>query len=537
MLGIPSNARYIDALRGAGPYALNESAPRPNIFVITVDMIPPEAYTNDGYRNILHTPNMDRIQDESVTFTNAFSISPLCGPSRAATMTGRYPYLTVNAERAHDGHEYELRPGDIIFPEYLLSSGYVTRHVGKCHVGASKFIDAFGENAHPWDRWAPPLHDDDEYHQHLDALGIGAWRFKRSIEGRRPDRITAGDHYGGWVEQIDGQPFPLEATYPYYLGLRAARTVRTLCTRTGRGRPIYMQLDFFAPHQPFFIPDGMKQREAALREAISIPKSCCELLRNGFKPDPNEPSVYQTYRLSTGLYTEEAVRDYIVANLLQVEVLDHAIGVFLDALESESVYRDALVIFAADHGEMNGERCLIDKGVYGHPKVVRVPLIVRCPKAKFARQQVETPVSLLDLCSTILRQAGISPHARLDGIDLMSLIQGETPHRPRSILFEAGWHEAPNPAVAVQRYVDGRHYLYTYNLTDRRDELYDLSDLTYTNLAGSREFGAVREAMVRRLAQTLRGDRRWRCYWHTMRLQHSDLLGVEAGDQQMFEPE
>jgi arylsulfatase A-like enzyme len=537
MAGLPDDTRYVDALRNHGPYALDPNTPRPNVFVISVDMIPPEAHRHDGYRDVMHMPALDRLEADSTVFNNAFCPSPLCGPSRAAFMTGRYTYLTVNDERAHDGHEFHVRHDDILFPEYLQAAGYVTRHVGKCHVGAGKYIDAFTENAHPWDRWAPPLADDDEYHQHLDSLGVGGWRYAREVLGRRPDRKTPGDNYGGWLEQDDGRPFPLEATYPYFLAARAARTLRTVANRTGRGRPIYMQLDFFAPHQPFAIPAGLEDREQALREVVRVPETFAQLVEAGFGRLPGEPKIYQTYRGSLGLYDAESVRDYMVANLLQVEVLDHAIGVFLDAMRDEGLYDDSMVILMADHGEMNGERGLVDKGVYGHPKVVRVPFIVHTPGAKTA-EQIDTPITLLDLAPTVLGLAGVNPHARLDGADLTPILGGDQSDRAQDFLFEAGWHIGPNPAVSIQhRFEDGRHYLYTYNLTDDHDELYDLNDPTYANLAGDSGHAELRDQMLARLADVLKSDRRWRCYWHTLRVVHADRVGAEPGDRQMFAPE
>jgi len=559
MPGLASTTRYIDERKGHGPYAFDKTAPRPNIFLISVDMIPPEAYRRDGYRDAMHTPNLDRLQADAVTFANAFCCSPLCGPSRAAFMTGRYPYLTVNEERAHDGSEYELRRDDVIFPEYLRASGYATRHVGKCHVGAAKYIDGFGENAHSWNRWAPPLTDDDEYHQYLERLGVKGWRFTREIRGLRPDRSTPGNLYGGWIEQDDGRPFPVQATYPYYLATRAMRTLRTVHRRTAPDRPTYLQLDFFAPHQPFMIPAGLEEREKALREVVELPPSYRDVQRAGFGALPGEPHIYQTYRASIGLCREETATDYMVANLLQVEVIDRALGLFLAALRDEGLYDDSFIFFLGDHGEMNAERGLIDKGVYGHPKVARVPLFLRCAggqhPGRWARHsrlaaasrsngrqeclphEIETPVTLLDLAPTILALAGLSPYHRLDGCDLMPVVRGEA-ERPQDFLFEAGWHVAPNPAVALQyRHWDGRHFLYTYNLTDDRDELYDLNDPTYANLAARDDFAAVREDMIRRLADILRADARWRCYWHTMRIHHADVLGSEEGDQQMVVPE
>jgi len=537
--------RYVDPVRARGPYR-TEAARRPDIVVVTLDMVPPEAWRPGPCRAAMRLPNLDRFESESVSFDNAFCNSPLCGPSRATFLTGRYSYLTVNEERAHDGMAFRLRPDEIIFPEYLRSAGYETRHVGKCHVGADVFLRAFGENDQPWDRWAPPIWDDDAYHAYLESLGVEGIRFAREVRGLRQDGTTPGNLYGAWLTQENGRPFPLEGTYPYYLATRALRAVgqvrrwrgRRPGSQGGAGRPpFYLQVDFFAPHQPFMIPSGLEDRERALREAVSPPPSYFEAVKAGLGPLPDEPKIYATYRRAHGLRSEATMRDYLVANLLQIEVLDRALGVLFDGLREAGLYDDALLLLFADHGEMNGERALIDKGVYGHPKVARVPLWVHLPAGVHAGERIGERVSLLDVAPTVLERAGVAPCARLDGESLTPHVEGRAaPHG--DFLFEAGWHVAPNPAVAMPcRLDDGRLLLYTWNLTSECDELYDLADPTYRNLARDPAYAAVREALIRRMGTFLRADPRWRCYWHPFRVEFEALLGAEAGDQQMFRPE
>ncbi len=533
--------RFLDAKTGAHPFTYTPPETRLDIVVISVDMIPPELYRRDSaYAPLLRVPHLRALQRDSVAFTNAFACSPLCGPSRAAYLTGRYPYLTVNEERAHDGHAVALRAEDAIFPEYLKAVGYHTRHVGKAHVGTALFLRAFGENDAPWDRWAPPMTDDDGYMAHLRRLGVQPPRFRRIVQGLAPDRQMPGNSYGGWVEQADGAPFPLEATYPFYLATRAVETLQAaLATPTPRP-PLYLQLDFFAPHQPFMIPADWQAdpRAARLRAAIALPESYEAARARDFAPAPDEPRIYEVYRRHWGLYDAETMRDYIWLNLLQVEVLDAALGRFLEALRATGVYDDALLFWLGDHGEMNGERALIDKGVYAHPKVARVPLHVKLPGNARAGSEVNALVSLLDLAPTVLEVAGVRPCARLDGVSLAPLLAGEPAGAPRALLFEAHWHVAPNPCVAlIWEPQPGRLYMYAYNLTSDVDELYDLADPAYRNVATSPEFASVKMQMIRELGRVLRADPRWRCYWHPFRLDKYAHFRDDATDMQMFRPE
>jgi arylsulfatase A-like enzyme len=203
---------------------------------------------------------------------------------------------------------------------------------------------------------------------------------------------------------------------------------------------------------------------------------------------------------------------------------------------------------------MNGERALVDKGAYAHPKVARVPLWVHLPGGKESGRVVEEAVSLLDVAPTILEMTGVQPAARMDGESLLPFVTGEGQGRHEDFIFEAGWHLAPNPAVAMQhRFPDGQHFLYVFNLADDADELYDLagtlgaSDRTkvaasgtgtpYVNVAADGRYAGVRREMIRRLGAFLCGDPRWRCYWHPFRIEFEGVLGASAGDQQMFRPE
>jgi arylsulfatase A-like enzyme len=526
--------RYLDERTGAHPYDHDQDCIAPDVFYISVDMIPREAWDRESpMREHLHTPTLNRLMADGTTFTNACTPSPLCGPSRAATLTGRYPYLLVNEERAHDGMEVLLRADDAIFPEYLRNLGWITRHAGKCHVGAHKFIDAFGEGDDAWDRWAAPLTDDDGYLRYLRELGVKPLTWRDPVRGVRPGG-QPGNNYGGFIVQEDGAEFPEEATYSQYLArLAAQRLEAAIYQRRESQAPIYLQLDFFAPHQPFMIPSGYEERAEALRPRIELPESYHRAVAGEAE---GLPRVYEFYRRNWGLDDAEAAREYMLMNFLQIEALDAALGYFLAELDRHGLYDDAALIFAGDHGEMNCELALVDKGVYGHPKTALTPLVAKLPDGRGAGRVVDSLVTLLDVAPTIFELAGVRPTDRLDGESLLSIISGERTRRAGPFIFEAGWHVCPNPAVALFEEIGGRRLMYTYNLTSDCDELYDLGDRCYRNLARDEAEAETRVEMIRRLGAFLHGDRRWDCYWHTFRLDHYELLDLEGGDFQMFRP-
>jgi choline-sulfatase len=285
------------------------------------------------------------------------------------------------------------------------------------------------------------------------------------------------------------------------------------------------------------IPAGFEEREAQLRRILTLPKGYEDWLARGCKPAGPEPRIYETYRRDWGLYDRNTAFDYLVAHVLQMEIIDQALQIFLDRLHEMGLYDNSVVALMADHGEMNLEQGLIDKGVYGHPKVARVPMIMKLPGARYAGHEVNTPVSLLDVAPTMLEFAGVKPSAHLDGESLLKRLAEPDAVRHQAFVFEAGWHIAPNPAVAIQRYEGPkRHFRYVYNACSDIDELYDMNDPEARNLIEDEDHDELRRRMVFDLWNILASDDRWRCYRQAFELDNAEELPSQGGDGQMFIP-
>lgn len=532
---IPS-AEYIQPRTGEGPLLRKREGKAPHLFLISADMVSPDLYHPDRpLSKHVHIPAIRSLMQDGTFFSNAFCTVPLCSPSRASYLTGRYSYIQGNGERAPEGLETQLRPQDIIFPEYLRAAGYVARQVGKAHVGAKKFIDAFGENDQPWDRWSPPVYDDDGFLAYQRSLGVKQQKYSREIVFRMQDRTTPGNSTGGWIVQEDGAPFPFEAHYTYYLAKRAVDTVRNLVADgTAAHHPIYVQLDIFDPHQPFSIPAGFERREKELRQIMTLPDSYNAVHNRDFARAANEPEIIDLYRKYWGIYDPQTLLDYRVAYVLQMEVVDRAVGVFLDELRKLGLYDQALIAFISDHGEMNGRQALVDKGVYLHPDVLRVPFVVKPPQGSTTRM-VEERTSLLDLSQTMFDAAGIEPEGMFDGISLLSAVQGKALPERKPLLFFGGWHVGVNFACGItHRMGDGGLFLYAYNLTSTCDQLYDMHSADAVNLIQDPAYASVRDRMIRKLGTELQRDPRWGGYWAEFRIARYDSLPKTNGDMQLF---
>jgi arylsulfatase A-like enzyme len=533
--------RFLDEKTVTNAYRVtDEPSRRPNIFLITLDMVSPDFYhPSRPLSREMHLPTLHSLMRDGVFFRNAFATVPLCAPSRSSYLTGRYTYVLGNGERAPDGLETVLRPGDVIFPEYLKAIGYITKQCGKCHVGTKKFIDAFGESDNPWNRWAPPIYDDEIYLEYERGLGVKPQRYSREVVLLQRDRKTPGNSVGGWVEQADGKPFPLEAHYSYYLAQRAVNKLRDALTNpAARGRPIYLQLDIFDPHQPLSVPDGFQDREKELRAALTLPMSYEKVRARDWRPMPEQPKIYDLYREYWGLYNPKSLLDYRVGYALQMELVDRALAVLVQELKQRGLYDESVIIVTSDHGEMNGRWGVIDKGVYLFPDVIRVPLAVKMPLSlSIQPRTIDAPTSLLDLAPTLLDIVGIDPQARLDGQSLLPYLRGAARPADRDLIFSCGWHIGINFACGIQKWEpNGPHYLYSYNGSSRVDELYDLNSVDAENLALKPEHARLRKEMIDRLGAALQKDPRWLGYWSGFRIDNFFELPTMSGDMQLVEP-
>jgi len=404
-------------------------------------------------------------------------------------------------------------------------------------VGAKKFLDAFGENDHPWDRWSPPVFDDDDFLAYQRSLGVKPQKYSHEIVFRMQDRKTPANSAGGWVVQEDGKPFPIEAQYSYYLGKRAIETAESLLSNGSlKHHPMYLQLDFFDPHQPFAIPAGFEERERELRKIMTVPDSWRAAQKRDFKRLPDEPEIIDIYRRYWGIYDEHELIDYRIAYVLQMELVDRVIGMVLNRFKELGLYENMLIAFISDHGEMNGRRALVDKGVFLYPDIVRVPMVFK-PPANLPRTHatVESPASLLDLSQTILDFAGIRPEAKFDGASLIPVLQSGQGPEQRTLLFFGGWHVGVNFACGIQhRAADGHRYLYSYNCTSPIDELFDLDSEDAVNLIDSSVHADVRKELIQRLGAALQSDPRWVGYWAEFRIARFADLPRAEGDMQLF---
>ncbi|WP_420870299.1 sulfatase [Methylobacterium crusticola] len=361
------------------------AAGRPNIVFIMADDL--------GYADVacygrpdLATPHVDRIAARGVRFTQAYANSAVCSATRTALITGRYQYrLPIGLEEPVSTRFTGGLPADHpTLPGLLRGAGYRTTLIGKWHLGS---VVEHGPLQRGYDRF---------------------WGF-------RGGTIDYFSHRGtdGRPDLWDGDVRVDEVGYATHLIGR--RAVEAVGQAAASGRPFLLSLHFNAPHWPWETPDDEP-------ESRRIAGSNLRHFDGG---------TQATYRR-------------IVAEM------DAQIGRVLDALEAHGIAQDTIVVFTSDNG---GER-FSDTWPFTGRKTelleggLRIPALVSWPRRLPAGAVSDQPMISMDWLPTLLAAAGARPDPAYpsDGIDLLPILTGEAPARPRTFF----WRYRANGQAAMR---------------------------------------------------------------------------------------
>jgi arylsulfatase A-like enzyme len=315
------------------------------------------------------TPNLDRLASEGVRFTQAYSASPVCTPTRCAFVTGRYPARTpVGLEEplawkrqlAEQKRDPGLPPEHPTVASLLKSAGYRTALVGKWHLG---YLPTYSPVKSGFEEFFGIMSGAADFFTHKDANG-DADLFEAEVP----------------VERVG-----------YMTDLLTERAVEYL--RRRRDAPFFLSLNYTAPHWPWEGP-GDEQVSRALGRGYA-----------GF-----------TGGGSLKTYAE------------MMRSLDSGVGRVLRALEEAGHARRTLVVFTSDNG---GERFSYNWPFSGqkfdlHEGGIRVPALVRWPGTVPKGRTTEQVAVTMDWTATFLAAAGARAHTDypLDGQNLLPVISG-----------------------------------------------------------------------------------------------------------------
>lgn len=375
---------------------------RPNILLICTDQQRYDTIGRLGLRAV-HTPNLDRLVDGGVAFERAYTASPVCAPSRASMMTGRFP-------SAHGlwANGVSL-PEQTLFTRMLADDGYRTGLIGKLHLSAAWR----GRKEDPRDdgfefyRWAhDPKHPapDNDYH-----------RWLREEHPELFERAVAGTDITGADPEASG--FDMMPARAHYSRWASTRALEFLSGQQDEQRPFFLWVNFFDPHHPFVVPQEYLDRYPASEVSLGIDAE-------SEPPLPAQLESMRSYANAAGArafddYSRDGLVEVVRAYYAMITMVDEEIGRILDGLDSAGLTEDTLIVFTSDHGEMLTDHGLLLKGPALYEGAVRVPLVLRWPGVLPAGQRRAALASLVDLPATILHAAGRGEPSWNQGESLM----------------------------------------------------------------------------------------------------------------------
>ena len=386
---------------------------RPNILWICTDQ---QRFDTIGAlgNELINTPNADRLVRGGVSFTNAFSQSPVCTPSRAAFLTGRYPRT---ARCRQNGQA--IPPDERLISRLLADAGYTCGLAGKLHLSScaggrvEQRIDDGYDTFH-WSHHPQPDWPENAYTQWLARQGQ-SW--EGLYDGPRTPYVKHG--------------VPAEYHQTTWCAEMAIDFIRQ-----NSGCPWLFSFNCFDPHHPFDPPAEYLKRYDPAR--MPPPKYQAGELAN--KPiyqqldqqwAHNEPGYFHAAEM-----TDDDKRQVTAAYYAMIELIDAQVGRMLEALEETGQLENTIVIFMSDHGEMLGDHGIYLKGPHCYDEAIRVPLVISFPARFQQGLQADALVELLDLPPTLLEAAGVEVPQRMQGRSLLPLATGEAdPSRHRDAVY------------------------------------------------------------------------------------------------------
>ncbi len=390
---------------------------RPNIIFIMSDDHAAHAISAYGgiYDDLAPTPNIDRLAEEGMLFNNVFCTNAICGPSRAAILTGKYSHVNGYYKNESGG---KFNVDQWTFPEELHKNGYQTALIGKWHLGAEpkgfdyfKYHEGGGQQGFYWN---PVYNQNGEtitekgYATNLTTDFALDWLKTSSkkdnpfcllLQYKAPHRNWEPDtKYVDLWEDIE-MPYPATYNDDYK-------------TREKTAGDTDMTIDFFnRKDMKLTPPSELKGRELAQWNQFGNKRGQNVYPNTKLSEEENRNWKYQTY-----------IKDYLAC----VKSVDDNIGRVLDYLDKNGLAENTIVIYTSDQGFYLGDHGWFDKR-FIYEESLRMPFLVRYPNKIKAGQKNNDIITNIDFAPTLLEVAGITPPEEVQGRGFFANLQGNTP--------------------------------------------------------------------------------------------------------------
>jgi len=433
------------------------AARNPNIIVIVADDL--------GYGDVcgyschgLQTPHIDSLGANGVRFTDGHVTAPVCSPSRAGFITGRYQQrfgheFNAGAAKRCEEMALGLPTSQTTLADALKKAGYATGMVGKSHLGSRP---QFHPMKRGFDEFFGFLHGANLYVEPAD----------------RPDVHNAqaqGEQYGRMRAEINPILRGTEVVKEEeYLTDAFTREAVDFIERH-RDEPFFLYLPYNAPHTPL--------------QATGL--------------------YYDRF----GNIADEKKRVYAA----MVSAVDDGVGRVLDTLKKNGLWQDTLVVFFSDNGCATYTAACYNDPLLGGKLTLfeggqRIPFFAQYPRMLPGGVTYQHPISSLDIYPTAVKLAGGSVPEDRDGIDLMPYLTGDRSDVPDRALF---WRIGTNSAVRRGPWklvnLGESRYVLLYNV---KEDIGETTDLAAEHPDLVKELSGLLEAWKSELVEPLWPSRR-----------------------------
>lgn len=415
ILLVPTSYLHNIAAQGKDTNTPSPVSMQPNIIFFSVDDM------NDwagplGYSQVI-TPNMDRLANSGITFTNAQAPGVYCAPSRTAIWTG----LQASTTGCYGNEVYhydfpELIPLQMAFKK----GGYYTFGAGKLYHHRSGYVD---------------LRSWDEFFSRSQEMRDSGWEMNgyHFEDVPLPDSYPYGPYYNQPNKQYN-YPFHLEwgpiANDQEDDMLDAMRT-NWMMDVIGRKheKPFFMALGMYSPHYPNYAPQ--KYFDLYDRDSITLPEYKSDDLKD------LSPQIQEFYANRSKQHQElealDALKDAMHGYLASISFADAMLGRIIDAVEASPHKDNTIIILWSDQGFHHGE-----KGHWGKrtlwQRTTSVPFIwsgANLPN----NEKVASTVGLIDLYPTLKSLCNLPVNNELDGVSLMPELKNPSLAKDRNVFI------------------------------------------------------------------------------------------------------
>ncbi len=325
---------------------------------------------------VIKTPNLDNLANGGLLFKNAYVTTSICCVSRATMLSGQY----MSRHGINDfGTSFSEEAFSQTYPMVLKKAGYQVAFIGKFGVGNPK-----DQPANAFDYWACSTKSQPDY--------------------------ELKDENGNYLHHTD----------------KVNNDIQDFLKTTDSNKPFCLSVSFKAPHvedndprQFIFQPRyGSMYAEDSIAETEKMDPKYWNEFPDFFRTEENIARIRWHLRFENKTMYQESVRKYYRL----ISGVDEVVGKLRASLEAKGLADNTVIIFMGDNGFYLGEYGLAGKW-FGHEESIRVPLIVYDPRNKAIQgKQPEEMVLNIDIAPTILKLAGVATPARMQGVDLVTLV-------------------------------------------------------------------------------------------------------------------